>query len=109
MAHENIQVTADELAQKLLSHGIDIKSHKGGPTLVSRYGWKVVKIDGQTCVAPCDETEFRRMVGAMYTADELKIKLQNVCYQTYPSNCIGATCCQLWYNWQAKAWYCSCP
>jgi hypothetical protein len=75
--------------------------------LMSRYGWKIVTISGELCVVPGDETDYRRCFGDL-SPQEIATKMANPCYQTYPTNCIGATCCQLWYDANNKYWVCSC-
>ena len=103
------QVSKEELTSLLPEVFKDLQSRH--IPLVSRYGWKVIQLDGEKCLAPCDEGNYRRFLEAVFPPDQVEPRLGDPCYTSDSGGCMGSTpdCyCHLWWSKQWQAYVCGC-
>jgi hypothetical protein len=76
--------------------------------IISKYGWKLVEINGVKRISAATESDYRDSINAM-RAQGLTVSDDADCYATGPVGCKGGPCfCHLWLNPKTNMWYCSC-
>ena len=79
--------------------------------LISRYGYKIVDLDGTLFWEAATEDDFRASEAERLGISRDEVELRTSCYQTGPRSCSGfcdSGFCNLVFNAPGNYYYCAC-